>query len=310
VRQPGTKIVVTGGAGFVGSHLVDRLLAETRADVVVFDNLSRGNLANLAGLPKERRLHFVEGDVRDRGAVTAAFNGADFVYHLAAQSTVMGAVTDPDYTFSTNAVGTFNVLEAASVCGVGRLVFASSREVYGEPIDLPVDEGHPLLAVNSYGVSKVVGEAYCRAFRRERGLQTVVLRLSNVYGPRDFGRVIPLWLKQAASGEDVHVFGGKQVLDFIWVHRAVDALMRVIDLDGPCPAINVASGLGTRIADLARRIVLLTGGRSQIRILPARAAETVRFVGNVDRLRQVLQLETPIDSLDHLGSLARVLVRP
>src|SRR5712691_4119163 len=128
----------------------------------------------------------------------------------------MGAVRNVDYTFETNVVGTFNVLRGAVEQGVPRVLFASSREVYGEPISLPVDEESPLLAINSYGASKVAAEAYCRAFRREYGLHTVILRLANVYGPRDHGRVIPLWLQQALAGEDLRVHGGKQVIDFLW----------------------------------------------------------------------------------------------
>jgi UDP-glucose 4-epimerase len=127
----------------------------------------------------------------------------------------MGGVTDSEYTFTSNMVGTFNVLRAAARYGVTRLVFASSREVYGEPIELPVDEESPLLAINSYGASKIAGEAYCRAFRREFGLQTSILRFANVYGPRDVGRVIPSWVNQALGGHDLQVYGGKQVIDFV-----------------------------------------------------------------------------------------------
>src|SRR5207245_6922028 len=138
-------------------------------------------------------------------------------YHLAAQSTVMGGVTAAEYTFTTNIVGTFNVLRAAATCGVERVVFTSSREVYGEPINLPVDEDSPLLAINSYVASKVAGEAYCRAFRREFGLQVGILRLANVYGQRDIGRVIPMWIEQAMSGRELNVYGGKQVIDLVWI---------------------------------------------------------------------------------------------
>src|SRR5215471_2362503 len=208
------KVVVTGGAGFIGSHLVDRLLADTQSEVVILDNLHRGRLTNLAQHADSPRLSIIQGDIRDFDIVAQTLRGADVVYHLAAQSTVMGAVDDLDYSFGTNVIGTFNVLKAASRESVQRVVFASSREVYGEPIELPVDEGQPLLAINFYGASKVMGEAYCRAFRRANGLDTVILRLSNAYGPRDYGRVIPLWIEQALRGEDLELYGGKQVLDF------------------------------------------------------------------------------------------------
>ncbi len=303
------KVVVTGAAGFIGSHLVDRLLAETFAHVVALDNFSRGRRANLEQHRFDRRLTLIEGDVRERGAVDAAVRAADIVYHLAAQSTVMGAVADPDYTFTTNVVGTFNVLSAAATAGVRRLIFSSSREVYGEPIGLPVAEDHPLLAINAYGASKVAGEAYCRAFRRESGIETVILRLANVYGPRDFGRVIPLWLERAKGGEDLEVYGGKQVIDFLWVGHAVDAFVRAATLESATPPINVASGTGTRILDLARRITQLARGQSRVILQPARSMEVTRFVGNVERMRQMLGVIPPDDPLAHLPSLIGSPVR-
>ena len=124
--------------------------------------------------------------------------GADVVFHLAAQSNVMGAVDDPDYSVTTNVIGTYNVLRAAAEAGVRRVVFTSSREVYGDPAVLPVDETRPLLAKNAYGASKVSGEAYCRTFAGTRGLEVEVVRLTNVYGPGDSGRVIPLWIKRCS----------------------------------------------------------------------------------------------------------------
>jgi UDP-glucose 4-epimerase len=303
--QSTDRVVVTGGAGFIGSHLVDRLLADTQAEIVIFDNLHRGHLSNLTQHLDSPRLSIIQGDVRDAEIVTQVVRGATVVFHLAAQSTVMGAVEDPDYSFTTNVVGTYNVLRAAARESVHRVLFASSREVYGEPIELPVDEGQPLLAINFYGASKVMGEAYCRAFRRAYGLNTIVLRLANAYGPRDFGRVIPLWVNQATAGEDLTVYGGKQVLDFVWVGQIAEALMRAAELEGPTPPINIGSGTGTRIIDLARRIRLMAGSHSQIQTVPARAVEVVQYVARVDRMRQLLRLEPSPDPLANLPELVQ-----
>jgi UDP-glucose 4-epimerase len=304
------KVVVTGGAGFIGSHLVERLLSdnEARGEIVVFDNLHRGRLANLASCREDRRLRLVQGDVRDPAAVADAIQGARIVFHLAAQSTVMGAVKDLDYNFSTNVVGTFNVLRSAAQLGVERVVFASSREVYGEPIDLPVDEEAPLLAINSYGASKAAGEAFCRSFRREFGLRTVILRFANVYGPRDVGRVIPLWVEQASAGQDLQVYGGKQVIDFVWIEQTVDALVTAAGVEGQLQPINIGSGTGTRIVDLARRIVRLAAGPGRVRLLPARPVEVTRFVANVDRMRLLLRVEPPLDPLGYLPMLTGAAV--
>jgi UDP-glucose 4-epimerase len=297
------KVVVTGGAGFIGSHLVDQLLAETPADIVVIDNFYRGRRSNLAQHAGNRRLTIVESDIRNADSIDELVHGAHTVFHLAAQSTVMGAAEDLEYSFTTNVNGTFNILRAAARESVPRLVFASSREVYGEPIELPVDEGQPLHALDFYGASKVAGESYCTAFRRAYGLNAIVLRLASVYGPRDIERVIPRWIAQACADEDLTVYGGKQLMDFVWVGLVVDALMRASCLDGPTPPINIGSGHGTPILDLATRICAATHSPSSIQIVPARAVEVVQYVACVDRMRQLLRLEPPADPLEKLTEL-------
>ena len=297
---------MTGGAGFIGSHLVEALLERGAAEVAVIDNLARGRLANLDGLRGDG-LEIVQADVRDADALARAFRGADVVYHLAAQSTVMGAARNLDYTFTTNVVGTYNVLRVAHEQGVRRVVFTSSREVYGEPLCLPVDESHPLMSINSYGASKVAGEALCRAFARESSVETIVLRLANVFGPRDYGRVIPHWIDEARSGNDLVVYGGEQVIDFIWVGDVVDAILRAAASDVALPPINVASGTGTRILDLARRISQVVGHASPVKIEPRRDIEVARFVGNVERMQQLLGVAPPTDPLANLSRLIRPL---
>jgi UDP-glucose 4-epimerase len=299
--------VVTGGAGFIGSHLVDALLEEEGGQVVVIDNVSRGRFANLARHDAHPRLRVVEADVRDLHSVRSAFEGANLVFHLAAQATVMGGARDVDYTFSTNVIGTYNVLKVAAEQGARKVVFASSREVYGEPVSVPVDEVHPLLAINSYGASKVAGEALCRAFARESSLQSVILRLANVYGPRDVGRVIPHWIEQARGGHELVVYGGRQIIDFIWVGDVVQAMLRAASVDVALPPINVASGTGTKIADLARRISRLADSPAETRILPGRSIEVTRFIGATDRMTQLLGLAPAADPLSHLPEMVRTL---
>jgi UDP-glucose 4-epimerase len=296
-------VVVTGGAGFIGSHLVDALLAEEGHTVVVLDNLRRGRLANLARYDGDRRFRFVLGDIRDVDQVERALTGADTVFHLAAQSNVLGATRDPRYSFETNVCGTFNVLEAARHQGLRRVVFASSREVYGDAVTLPAAEEHPLAARNTYGASKIAGEMYCRTFTNVFGLETAVLRLTNVYGRRDSGRVIPIWIERASRGEPLEVFGGTQVMDFVWVDLVVEALMRAATAGIVGLPINVGSGCGTPILDLARRILAITGSTSRIAPAPVRPAEVTRFVADVTRMREHLGLSPDADALKHLPEL-------
>jgi UDP-glucose 4-epimerase len=188
-------VLVTGRAGFIGRHLVAALVAGGD-EVTVLDNLCRGERAAV----EESVSRFMLGDVRDPAVVADAARGAAVIYHLAAQSNVLGAVSDIDYSFTTNVVGTYNVLTMARDLGVERVVFTSSREVYGEVDHVPVNEDQVLNPKNAYGASKVAGEVYCRAFQTTYGLDVAVLRLSNVYGPGDRDRVIPIWMERARAG--------------------------------------------------------------------------------------------------------------
>jgi UDP-glucose 4-epimerase len=295
------RVVVTGGAGFIGSHLVDRLVRDGWGEVVVVDNLHRGKIDNIRGHVERGRLVFREADIRDAAAMMSALAGAEVVFHLAAQSSVMGAVADLDYSFSTNVAGTYNVLKAAQATGARRLVFTSSREAYGEPAALPVDEEQPLLSKNTYGASKVAGEVYCRVFQNNFGLETAILRLTNVYGPRDFGRVIPLWLDMAREGQPLVVYGGQQVIDFVWIDQVVEALVRAARADIAGTPVNIGSGKGTPLLALADRILALVPPRSpeaqRLDVRPARSVEVTRFVADMGRMRGLLDLQPPDDPL-------------
>ncbi len=297
------KIMVTGGAGFIGSHLVDRLMQEGHS-VVVIDNLKRGKKAFIAAHLEASNFQFHKQDIRDYNAIEPLFSGCQVVYHLAAQSNVLGAFSDPDYSFFTNVVGTFHVLKAAQKAGVDRFIFSSSREVYGEAEYLPVDERHPLNAKNAYGASKIAGEKYCQVFQKNHGLKTVILRFANVYGTRDSDRVIPIFLRNAQKQQDLIVYGGDQVIDFISVSLAVDALYQSLSnelaLTGPT---NVGSGKGTTLFELAEQIQMLTKTRSRVTVKPAREIEVVKFIADVRRFHSVFDLPFPDDALYALPAL-------
>jgi UDP-glucose 4-epimerase len=292
-------ILITGGAGFVGSHLAEAFVNDG-ARVTVLDNLSRGSLLNLAGCGRD--LTCIEADIRDLRITSAAMRGIDVVYHLAAVSRVVSADRDPDETFTTNVIGTYNVLQAAKATGVKKVIFTSSREVYGEADSLPVNESGAIQPKNAYGASKAAGEAYCLA-QNGAGYQTVVLRLSNVYGPRDFDRVIPTFLARALARLPLVVFGGAQIIDFIEISVVVDALMKAIHIREVRSPINVASGVPTTILELARRLTIECQSDSRVELTAARCIEVTRFVGDVTRMRSVLGLEPPHDPLAGLPRL-------
>jgi UDP-glucose 4-epimerase len=316
-------IVVTGGAGFIGRQLVERLCQESLGTatepVVVLDNLRRGSREALAPLIADGRVLFIEGDVRDTDVVRRAVSGAETIFHLAAQANVMGSEGNPDYAFTTNVTGTYNMLEAAQDAGVRRIVFASSREVYGQPSLLPVPEDAPFAPKNTYGATKAAGEMACRA-ASTHGLEVVALRLANVYGPGDTGRVIPLWLGCAARGEDLPLYGGDQVLDLVWVGDVVEAMIRAAqtprqrfaarkwlgadDARGFFVALNIGTGEGTPITSLAERIRQFAARNIRVQLLPPRAVEVERYVADITRARTALGFQ-PESPLAHLPQLVR-----
>ena len=299
------KILVTGGAGFIGSHLVDALVAEGH-QVRIFDNLVRGRKEFLATHLLSRRVEFVQGDVRDVEAVQKAVQGVEVIFHLAAQSNVLGAVADIEYSFSTNVAGTLNVLKAARKAGVRRVVFASSREVYGEAVELPVHEDQPLRAKNAYGASKIAAEAYCYVFGGD-GIEVPVLRLANVYGPRDRDRVVPVFIQRALQGQPLVLYGGDQLIDFIWIGEVVQAFLGAgFREDWPVKQpVNVGSGTGTPIQELAARVLQATQAHVGIQVAPARGPEVMHFVADVRRLRTLVSVSDHWDSLFQLPAVVK-----
>lgn len=305
------RVLITGGAGFIGSHLVDRLLAAERPqhepdyEIIIFDNLRRGRRAYLEPHLSAGRVRLIEGDIRDGAALQEAMQGAEVIFHLAAQSNVIGSEADPDYAFTTNVIGTYTLLKAAESVGARRVIFTSSREVYGEPETLPVREDAPLAPKNAYGASKVSGEMYFRIAQARQALETVLFRLANVYGPRDSERVIPLWIERARRGEELLLYGGDQVIDFVWVGDVVEALAQAALAERECVVgqpINIGTGTGTPIAELAQQIVALSGSQSELHWLAAREREVRRFVADGGLLNRILGLK-PAPPLAYLPTM-------
>lgn len=303
VDPPTRKTVITGGAGFVGSHLVDRLLTGGGTRVLVLDNLTRGRRENLARYVDDPRVDLVVGDISDASTVYDAINGAEVVFHLAVAPPTRHPELDIAAVFASDVIGTFNILQAAVTHGVRRVVFASSAEVYGSPLGLPVDEAYPLHPVSLEGGMKVAGEALCRAFHSELGLDVAILRLAKIYGDRDPGSPFSVWVESAEAGRDLRVDKMQRVIDVVWVGQVVDALLRASTVRRPLPPINIASGTGTSTLVMAKRIARAAGvSGGKVKIIPG-GPQVRPFIANVERMKDMLGIEPFIDPLRYLEDL-------
>ncbi|MEJ5292128.1 MAG: GDP-mannose 4,6-dehydratase [Candidatus Methanosuratincola sp.] len=219
------QILVTGGAGFIGSHLVERLI-ERGDSVRILDDLSAGDLSGISRLLRTGAATFVRGDIRDGGTVMEATRGCELVYHLAAQSSVPKSTENPALDLEANIIGTHNVLRAAKECGA-KVVFASSSVVYGIPRRTPTPESEPLIPHSFYGASKAAAEDYCRLYSELFGVPTVILRLFNIYGPRtNKGLMFDLYRKLLRDPRRLEILGsGEQKKDYLYIDDAVEAFI-------------------------------------------------------------------------------------
>ncbi len=257
-------MLVTGGAGFIGSHLVDALLARG-ARVRVLDNFATGHRENIAHVLD--RVELVEGDIRDSDVCGRASKGIDVVFHQAALGSVPRSMKDPGTTFAVNVLGTVNVFAAGREFGVQRVVYASSSSVYGDSEKLPKREGEEGRPLSPYALSKSVGEETASVFDRCYGFETVGLRYFNVYGPRQdpqgpYAAVIPRFFRAVLRGEPPVIYGdGRQSRDFTYVADAVHAnlLAAVAPREACGAAYNVAGGTQTTVSDLARLVGEVAG---------------------------------------------------
>ncbi len=286
------KVLVTGGAGFIGSNLV-RALRERGDHVRVLDNFSTGFRANLDGLDD---VEIVEGELRSYERVHNAVRGVELVYHLGALGSVPRSVQDPLTSNAVNVEGTLNVLLAARDEGIRRVVFASSTSVYGTEPPLPTREDERLDPISPYGVAKLAAERYCAAFSRVyEAFETVVLRYFNVYGPRQspfsqYAAVIPLFIAAIAGGEPVTIYGdGEQSRDFTYVEDAVAATLAAGEADGASGhAFNVAGGRPARVNDVADTISRLLGKPVERKLAPRRPGDIRDSYADITAAREVL----------------------
>lgn len=307
----GTKLVVIGGAGLIGSHTVDALLAEDVRELIIYDNFVRGREENLATALADPRVRIFEagGDILQTDILDAALDGAAGVFHFAALW-LLQCHEYPRSAFDVNVRGTFNVMEACVRNGVRRLVYSSSASVYGDAVEEPMTEDHPFNNKNFYGATKICGEAMLRAFHHRYGLDYVGLRYMNVYGPRQdyqgaYIAVIMKMLDAIDRGEGPTVFGdGSEAFDFVAVEdcaRANVCAMRATTTDR---FYNVGTGKRTSLAELARLVTELTGTRQPVRFAPRSTATLVRNrIGSPVRAREKIGFSAGIDLEDGLKRL-------
>ncbi len=304
------RVLVTGGAGFIGSHFVDKLVSEGY-NVRVLDNLSGGKLENLAGHLKAKKVDFVKGDIRDATVVHKCLDNVDAVVHFAAQISVTFSIDHPDFTFDVNSAATQNLLKASAEEAVGKFVLASSCAVYGDPDprSLPIDETVKTSPISPYAESKLLAENYCFQFDKQELLQSVVLRFFNVYGPRqglnDYSGVITRFIGRIKENKPLIIYGdGSQSRDFVNVKdivRAVFAAMQNAKAHGQ--VFNIGSGKPTSINELAKTLLELAGVNLEVCHEEPRVGDIKHSYGNISKARKVLGYEPKVTLKDGLSDL-------
>ncbi len=300
----GARVIITGGAGLIGSHLADLLAAADVKEIVVFDNLSRGRLDNLAQARSHGRLTFIEGDIRNRTQVARALDGVDVLFHLAAIRLTQCA-EEPRLALEVMVDGTFNVLEAAVAAKVKRVVAASSASIYGMADRFPTAEDHhPYHNTTLYGAAKVFSEGLLAAFRDMYELDYIALRPFNVYGPRmdihgAYTEVLIRWMDRIAAGRPPIIFGdGRQSMDFIFVEDVARALALAAAAEVSGEVFNIASGIETSLDHLARALLAAMDSDLAVEYGPERKLTAVpRRVADTRRAKELLGFEAQV-SLD------------
>lgn len=312
MKLEGGKFVVIGGAGLIGSHTVDALIAEDVAEVVIYDNFTRGVPANIEGALRDPRVRVFEagGDIREPDILADALSGADGVFHFAALW-LLQCYDYPRAAFDVNIAGTFNVLEACVSQGVKRLVYSSSASVYGDAVEEPMGEDHPFNNETFYGATKIAGEAMARAFHHRHGLDYAGLRYMNVYGPRQdykgaYVAVIMKMLDNLAKGEAPVVFGdGAQAYDFVNVADCAQANLCAMRADVTDRFYNVGTGVRTSIKELAEMLLELAGSPLEIRYEPAGQVFVKNRIGDPRLARDEIGFEAKVSLRDGLAEVVR-----
>lgn len=289
------RILVTGGAGFIGSHLCEQLIKDGHT-IICLDNFLNGNLTNIRHLLNYKTFKLLSGDIRDFATLEKIMPGVDAIYHLAAQIHVDRSIIEPKLTYDVNVVGTQNILEAARTYDVQKIVYVSTSEVYGSAQFVPMDESHPLSAPHPYGASKIAADRMCHAYNQTYQMNIAIVRPFNAFGPRQkdsgYGGVISIFVKRVMSGMPPIVYGdGSQTRDYTYVGDLVEALGLILEHPEPITVpVNLGSGREIRIIDLANMIIELSGKRGHIKpvFVEPRPGEVQRLLADNSRAKEIL----------------------
>jgi len=308
MRLDDSRILVIGGAGFVGSHLVDQLTSEPVREIVVLDNLVRGTRHNLETAVKDPRVQIVEGSVTDPHLLQELMRGTDYVFHLAALW-LFECVHEPRSALDVNIGGTFNVVEAAQQAGVKKVVYSSSASVYGDAAFTPMTEEHPFNNRTMYGATKIAGEQFFRAFYEQHKLNYVGLRYMNIYGPRmdykgTYVSVIMKVLDRIDQGLPPIIFGdGTQSYDFVHVDDVARANILALKSDASDEFFNVGMGVKTSIDELVSRLIEITGTEVKPEYRPQEQMFVTHRVGSTEKAERMLGFRARITLEEGLRSV-------
>lgn len=299
----GSKIMVVGGAGHIGSHIVDELV-ENGANVKVYDNLSSGRETNLFHNP-EGTYELIRGDIRDLYDLTMAMKGCDYVIHTASLL-LLESREKPDKAIDVNIKGTWNVIRAALEVGISKIIFSSTGSVYGEPLSLPMTEEHPYNSETIYGTTKIAGEHLFRDYYKSHAMNFVGLRYFNVYGPRQhykgaYAQIIPRWVDKIFAGEPLTILGdGSQTMDMTYVTDVAHANVLALESDITNEFINVGTGKQTSVKELAELMNSLVKSSLPITYIP----QDVNLVKNrkcsTEKAKKLLGFEAQVPVLEGL----------
>ena len=292
-------VLLTGGLGFIGSHLIDRLLQEDY-EVSVLDDFTTGKLQNVASHERDQRLSIIKASILDRAKIGKSISKADAVVHLAAITSVIRSAKEPRLVHDVNVTGTLNVLESCVENSVGRFVFVSSAAVYGRNIAPPFPEHLPLYTLSLYASSKAAGEAYCQAYRETHDLETVVIRLMNIYGPRrsagPYAGVMMNFAESVTKSKPITIFGdGKQTRDFTHATDAAQGITLALEKkSAEGETFNIGTGIPCEINHLAE--LFLRASNSQLPILhsPSRSGEVRESYADISKARKLLEYEPKV----------------